>query len=131
MNLPEYKEKYKIKVINSPMYLGHSSIHKDDLIKFQAFLLATKDDTEEIKSESFQIDWKNFFVKNEKSVIRKQIQYFFKNLIIEKDPIKWGYKALFWGRKARRFKSNPEKIHSEKASLEMALIKNPDLSLQS
>jgi len=33
MNLPDYREKYKIKVINSPMYLGHSSIHKDEILE--------------------------------------------------------------------------------------------------
>ena len=39
MNLPDYKEKYKIKVLNSPMYLGHSSIHKDPILENEEIII--------------------------------------------------------------------------------------------
>jgi len=91
----------------------------ENLIKFQAFLLTTRDDDQEVKSESFQFDWKDFFINNRNILKSIPKQYYFKNLVIEKDPIQWGYQAVFFGRRARRYKCNPEKIHEEKSTLEI------------
>ena len=50
----------------------------------------------------------------------KQIptQYYFKNLVTEKDSIRWGYSAIFWGRRARKYKARLEKIYENELLVE-------------
>ena len=91
----------------------------EDLIKFQVFLLSTRDDVEEIKSETFQFDWKDFFVNNSNMLKPARKKYYFKNMIIESDPIKWNCQAVFWGRRARKYKAHPERIYEYKSFSEI------------
>ena len=51
----------------------------------------------------------------------KQIpkQYYVKNPITEKDPIRWGYKTIFWGKRARKYKVRVEKISENELNLEV------------
>ena len=91
----------------------------DDLLNFQIFLLSTKDDVKELKSETFEFDWKSFFINNSDSPQPSHKKYFFKNMILEKDPLKWNYQAVFWGRRARKYKAHPERIFEDKSFLEI------------
>ena len=91
----------------------------EDLIKFQVFLLSTRDDVKEIKSETFQFDWKDFFVNNSNMLKSATKKYYFKNMIIESDPIKWNCQAVFWGRRARKYKAHPERIYEYKSFSEI------------
>ena len=89
----------------------------NDLIKFQTFLLSTKDDTNTIKSETFEFNWKEFF-KNKSDDLKQDTKtYYFENPLIENDPITWNYKAIFWGRRANKFRTPPERISEEKIIL--------------
>ena len=65
----------------------------NDLIKFQIFLITTRQDSE-IKSARFHFNWKNYFINGSKL---KQIEndYNYKNLVIEHDQILWGYKTIW------------------------------------
>jgi len=75
----------------------------NDLIKFQIFLLTTREHLEEIKEEEFMYDWKNYFVNNSKIMENKK-HYFYKNQITEKDPIKWIWDVVWYGRKEVKYK---------------------------
>jgi len=89
-----------------------------DLTKFQGFLTTSKTSLEEIKTEKFIVDWKSFFMNNDKKVKEIPTQYYFKNLVTEKDPIRWGYSTIFWGRRARKYKARLEKIYENKLLIE-------------
>lgn len=93
-----------------------------DLTKFQIFLLTTKDDTNEIKSEHFEFDWKNLFV-NFCPINQTKKQYYYKNQVIEKDPIQWGYETIWYGRRSNKFKLYPENLE-EKLLESQKLVKN-------
>jgi len=93
----------------------------DDLIKFQVFLLTTKNSLEKTKSENFHFDWKSFFMdSNElKSAPKK---YFYENLITEKDSIQWAYKTIWYGRSSIKYKFHPEDLQEEEFKAEMPQI---------
>ena len=91
----------------------------EDLIKFQGFLLTSRNSLEEIKTEKFIVDWKEFFTNNEDKIRKIQKQYYFKNPITEKDIILWGCQAVFWGRRARKFKVRPNKIYEDNSVIEI------------
>ena len=74
---------------------------------------------EEIKTEKFIVDWKEFFTNNEDEIRKIQKQYYFKNQVTEKDIILWGCQAVFWGRRARKFKVNPNKIYEDNSVIEV------------
>ncbi len=78
----------------------------NDLIKFQIFLLTTREHLEEIKEEKFVYDWKDYFVNNS-AIIKNKVKYFYKNKIIEEDPIKWIWKVIWFGRKEIKYKIFP------------------------
>ena len=96
-------------------YLEHKqgySTSKDvleDLVKFQIFLLTTREDTRKIKSNDFEFDWRNFFVNN---IPLKHVskRYFYKNQVLEEDLIRWGYEAIWYGRRSKKFKIYPENL---------------------
>lgn len=89
--------------------MGYNTSTKilNDLLKFQVFMQNTRDDTVEIKSEQFEYDWKNFFSKNEALKECKK-NYYYKNPVIENDPIKWSYKVAWYGRRSEKYKCYPE-----------------------
>jgi len=96
----------------------------NDLIKFQGFLLTNRSSFDEIKSEKFLVDWKDFFVNNRDNIKQISKQYYFKNMITEKDPIQWGYQVIWWGRRGRKFKVRLEKIYESELSIELNSMTN-------
>ncbi len=83
-----------------------------DVIKFQIFLITTRQDSE-IKSARFHFNWKNYFINGSKL---KQIEndYNYKNLVIEHDQILWGYKTIWYGRQSKSYKLHPEALEEGK-----------------
>ena len=79
----------------------------NDLIKFQIFLLTTRENLEEIKQEEFTYDWKNYFVNNS-GITKSKMNYFYKNKITEKDPVKWTLNVIWYGRKEVKYKFFPK-----------------------
>jgi putative methyltransferase len=87
-----------------------------DLAKFQVFLLTTREDYEEFKSENFKFDWKSFFVnKTELQKTHKNFRY--KNQILENDYLEWVVKTIWYGRMATRYKLSPERLEQGKFEL--------------
>ncbi len=83
-----------------------------DLVEFQVFLLTTKDIKDDIKTKQFKCDWKNFFVNNA-PLMETQKTYYYKNLVTEKDPILWNYKAIWHGRRPSHYKCHPENLQEQ------------------
>jgi len=88
----------------------------NDLTKFQVFLLTTRDNSDEIKSENFEFDWKDYFVNNIELKKHKK-SYIYKNKIIEKDQYQWSYKTIWYGRRSKDFKSNPEDLNEDETKM--------------
>ena len=84
----------------------------NDLIKFQIFLITTRQNSE-IKSARFHFNWKNYFINGSKL---KQIEndYNYKNLVIEHDQILWGYRTIWYGRQSKSYKLHPEALEEGK-----------------
>ncbi len=103
--------------------LGYNTPDKilKDLIKFNVFLLSTKDDQREIKSDSFDFDWKNFFINN-KDLTQIKKNYYYRNLVIENDPIQWAWKSIWFGRANNSFKFHPERLEENEI-----LINTPEI----
>ena len=53
---------------------------------------------------------KNYFINNNE-LKRSKKSYSYKNKIIEKDPYQWSKKTIWYGRRSRDFKCNPEEIN--------------------
>jgi len=79
----------------------------NDLIKFQIFLLTTREHLEETKKEKFMFDWKNYFI-NELEIQKSDKEYCYKNQITEKDPIKWIWEVVWFGHKEIKYKYHPK-----------------------
>ena len=92
-----------------------------DLVKFSIFLLSTKDNIDEIKSERFEFDWKGYFIEK-KELMPLQKNYYYGNLIVEKDPIQWNYQAIWWGRNTKKYKCLPENLQEDKNEVELSQI---------
>ena len=101
--------------IESRMDFGTSEKILNDLIKLQIFVQNTRDDQIKIKKEEFEHDWKNFFVEKE-SLIECKKSYFYKNPVLEEDPIKWSYKVAWYGRRSEKYKCNLETLQEENMS---------------
>lgn len=87
-----------------------------DLVKWNVFLLTTRNNIDDIKSAEFDFNWKNFFVNNhELKNVKKR--YFYKNLITEKDPIMWTWKTIFFGRPSKKYKFHPEFLNEEQSEI--------------
>lgn len=80
-----------------------------DLIKFQVFLLTTRDDLYKIKSEQFEFDWKDFFINTEK-LNHRPTSYYYENLVTEKDLVRWSWETIFFGRHKQKYKFYPERL---------------------
>ena len=89
-----------------------------DLVKFQMFLLTTRDDSRNIKSGDFEFNWKDYFVNDQKLDSSKK-NYQYENLVLEEDPILWGYKAVFYGRPSKKYKFHPEHLQEGKSELKL------------
>jgi len=97
-----------------------------DLAKFQVFLLTTRDDIENTKSENFEFNWKNFFATD---AILENIpkNYYYKNLIVEKDSVQWCWQTIWFGRLQKKYKFHPEKLNEENTleSISETILKCP------
>lgn len=93
----------------------------EDLVKFQVFLLTTRDELDDMKSEQFNFDWKNLFVKNKK-LKSQSINYFYKNPITEKDPFSWATKTIWFGRFTQKYKFRPENLEEGKVVMNLNQI---------
>jgi len=85
----------------------------DDLIQFQTFLLTTRSELKDTKSEQFNFTWKNFFIYDEK-LESESISYFYKNPITEKDIHEWAKQTIWFGRFKQKYKFHPENLQEEK-----------------
>jgi radical SAM superfamily enzyme YgiQ (UPF0313 family) len=93
-----------------------------DLRRFQIFLLSSKDNSlEEIKKDSFEYNWKNYFADDIELKL-SQVDYSYKKLVLEKDQIQWAFKTIWWGRTTKNFKFLPEQL-SESQSIEKMTAK--------
>jgi radical SAM superfamily enzyme YgiQ (UPF0313 family) len=107
----DHTEKF-LRFLEIKMKIKTSEKIMKDLIKFQLFLLTTRDD-DMIKNETFEHDWKNFFILNS-SIIEQKKSYFCKNLVVEKDPILWNFKTVWYGRQIKNYKTHPEDLEEDK-----------------
>ena len=89
----------------------------NDLIKFQIFLLTTREHLEEIKEEEFIFDWKDYF-DNKSELVKINKNYLYKNQIREQDPIKWVWEVVWFGHKEIKYKFHPKFLQ------ESVIVKN-------
>ena len=88
----------------------------NDLVKFEVFTLSIRDNKDEVKSENFEFDWKNFFTNDGNELKQIPKRYYYKNLVIENDPIMWGYKTIWYGRRAGNYKCQLQKLQEDEVS---------------
>lgn len=99
--------------------LNSSTNLLNDLIKFQMFLLTTYV-PDEIKSEQFQFNWKDFFSSTQELKSTSKI-YHYKNLVLENDKIMWCYKVIWYGRSPKNYKFHPERLEEDRLKLSLTL----------
>ena len=98
----------------------------NDLVKFEVFTLSVRDNKDEIKSENFEFDWKNFFINDGSELKQIPKKYYYKNLVIENDPVMWGYKAIWYGRRAGNYKCQLQKLQEYGTSIDGSNKDKPD-----
>ena len=98
----------------------------NDLVKFEVFTLSVRDNKDEIKSENFEFDWKNFFINDGSELKQIPKKYYYKNLVIENDPAMWGYKAIWYGRRAGNYKCQLQKLQECEMSIDGSNKDKPD-----
>ena len=98
----------------------------NDLVKFEVFTLSVRDNKDEIKSENFEFDWKNFFINDGNELKQIPKKYYYKNLVIENDPAMWGYKAIWYGRRAGNYKCQLQKLQEYGTSIDGSNKDKPD-----
>ena len=84
----------------------------NDIIKFQMFIITNRSDVNDFKREFFEYDWKNYFLNKEPLKSYKK-HYQYKNKVIEKDPVKWGYKVMWYGRRQEKYKCHIEILQDD------------------
>ena len=92
-----------VEFVEEKLNLKNSKKVLDDLTKFQLFMLTTRNNKNKFKTESFEFDWKNYFMTNSK-LTEKNITYTYDNLVTESDEMKWSYKTIWYGRRSRDYK---------------------------
>ena len=108
-----------MKFLENKYNLKISEKTRDDLLNFQIFLLSTREDYNEIKSATFSYNWKNFFV-NESELKNGKKSYFYHNMNLEKDPIEWAYKTIWFGRYSTKYKFHPEFLEELQNEIEIS-----------
>ena len=105
--------------------LGYTT-HKEilqDLVKFQLFLISTKEDQDIIKSENFDYDWKEFF-DNSSELKQTKKSYNYKNQVIEKDDFEWNKRAIWYGRRGKICKFDSNNLSESQINFEAVEIRN-------
>ena len=105
--------------------LGYTT-HKEilqDLVKFQLFLISTKEDQDVIKSENFDYDWKGFF-DNSSELKQTKKSYNYKNQVIEKDDFEWNKRAIWYGRRGKICKFDSNNLSESQINFEAVEIRN-------
>ena len=92
-----------VEFVEEKLNLKNSKKVLEDLTKFQLFMLTTRNNKNKFKTESFEFDWKNYFITNSK-LTKKNITYTYDNLVTESDEMKWSYKTIWYGRRSRDYK---------------------------
>ena len=101
-----------VEFVEEKLNLKNSKKVLDDLTKFQLFMLTTRNNKNKFKTESFEFDWKNYFMTNSK-LIEKNITYTYDNLVTESDEMKWSYKTIWYGRRSRDYKCQYQNLREE------------------
>lgn len=83
-----------------------------DLVEFQIFLLTTREDIDVIKSQHFDYDWKTFFINNQNEVKPSSKYFSYENKVLEQEPLQWGYKVIWYGRRQEKYKCHPENLQA-------------------
>jgi len=94
-----------------------------DLVKFQLFLISTKEDQDVIKSENFDYDWKGFF-DNSSELKQTKKSYNYKNQVIEKDDFEWNKRAIWYGRRGKICKFDSNNLAESQINFEAVEIRN-------
>ncbi len=94
-----------------------------DLVKFQLFLITTKEDQDVIKSENFDYDWKGFF-GNSSELKQTKKSYNYKNQVIEKDDFEWNKRAIWYGRRGKICKFDSNNLSESQINFEVVEIHN-------
>ena len=94
-----------------------------DLVKFQLFLISTKEDQDIIKSENFDYDWKEFF-DNSSELKQTKKSYNYKNQVIEKDDFEWNKRAIWYGRRGKICKFDSNNLAESQINFEAVEICN-------
>ena len=102
-----------LEFLENKLNLRNSKKLLDDLAKFQAFMLTTRDNKNKIKTQNFDFDWKNYFMNNCK-LTEKNVVYSYDNLVIEPNPTKWSYKTIWYGRRSKDYKCGMSILQDEK-----------------
>ena len=101
-----------VEFVEEKLNLKNSKKVLDDLTKFQLFMLTTRNNKNKFKTESFEFDWKNYFMTNSK-LTEKNITYTYDNLVTESDEMKWSYKTIWYGRRSRDYKCQYPNLREE------------------
>ena len=117
--------------VNEQCGLNDSEKLLGDLSNFQVFILTTRDYKDEIKSNKFKFAWKNFFTGNDSTLCEKDSTYSFRNPIDENDPIKWGYKTIWYGRRSRDYKCHPENLKDDDSMIKTGFNKKDEKVFES
>ena len=117
--------------VNEQCGLNDSEKLLGDLSNFQVFILTTRDYKDEIKSNKFKFAWKDFFASKNSTLLEKDSVYSYRNPINENDPIKWGYKTIWYGRRSRDYKCHPENLKEDDSMIKMDLNKNDEKVFES
>ena len=75
MNIPEYKEKYKIKVIRSPIMLVHSSIDKRGIPEYEEIIVSTSTCTADELKEIYLYSW-SFLTFHSLGILEQIAEYY-------------------------------------------------------
>lgn len=108
-----------VRFIDKKLGLDTSEKILDDLVKFEVFTLSTRDNKNEIKSEKFNYDWKKFFLSEDNVELDELArEYSYNNLVIDEDPISWGFKVIWYGRRSGNYKCQLQKLKENYASVD-------------
>ena len=125
LRMIQSKEKLFDAITEFLAYLEHKNNYESksdilkDLTKFQIFLLTTRDDLQDIKSEEFNYNWKNFSVENE--ILKSEVSnYFYNNPITEKDSLSWAKETIWFGRFTQKYKTRPENLNEGKVIMNLS-----------